>query len=128
MAKLWMKLDVDWRDDPKVMDYEDRHGKAALVDLIGLFCCLAEFDGMIDLKEQRQPPGCAEEARQEGQVPRPVPGRRGRVRAHIRGCLAVRAASRVGEVHEGRREPSQAARVGARGIGEGGGEGRREGS
>lgn len=51
MAKMWMRLDLDWRDDPKVMDYEDRHGKAALVDLIGLFCLLAEFDGTIDLKD-----------------------------------------------------------------------------
>lgn len=52
MAKPYIKLDWDWRDDSKVMLFEDRHGKAALVDLIQLFCLLAEFGGSLDLNDE----------------------------------------------------------------------------
>lgn len=47
--RYWIKLDHHWRDDPKVMMYEAEHGKAALVDVIELFCLMSEFGGSIDL-------------------------------------------------------------------------------
>lgn len=53
-AKPYIKLDTDWYDDPKVLDFQDRYGKAALVDLIKLFCVLGEFYGSIDLKDNGQ--------------------------------------------------------------------------
>ena len=54
MAGLWMKLDWDWREDAKVMEFEDEHGKAALVDLIQLMCVMSEFYGQIDMKDRGQ--------------------------------------------------------------------------
>ena len=36
MAKPYIKLDMDWREDPKVMLFEERYGKAALVDRVAL--------------------------------------------------------------------------------------------
>ena len=53
-AKPYIKLDTDWYDDPKVLDFQDRYGKAALVDLVKLFCVLGEFYGSIDLKDNGQ--------------------------------------------------------------------------
>ena len=53
-TKPYIKLDTDWYDDPKVLDFQDRYGKAALVDLIKLFCVLGEFYGTIDLKDNAQ--------------------------------------------------------------------------
>lgn len=53
-TKPYIKLDLDWREDPKVMDYEDRYGKAALVDLVMLFCALGEGGGTIDMKDNGQ--------------------------------------------------------------------------
>lgn len=50
-AKPYIKLDTDWYDDPKVLDFQDRYGKAALVDLVKLFCVLGEFYGSISLKD-----------------------------------------------------------------------------
>ena len=52
MANYFIKLDWGWRDDSKVMDYEDRHGKAALVDVIVLFCLMSEFGGCIELADR----------------------------------------------------------------------------
>ena len=53
-AKPYIKLDCDWYDDPKILDFQDRYGKAALVDLVKLFCVLGEFYGTIDLKDNGQ--------------------------------------------------------------------------
>lgn len=52
MAKPYIKLDFDWREDPKVMLFEERHGKASLVDLVQLFCVLGEFGGCIDMNDE----------------------------------------------------------------------------
>lgn len=54
MAKPYIKLDQDWRSDPKIMDYESRHGKASLVDVIQLYCVLGEMFGSIDLNDNGQ--------------------------------------------------------------------------
>lgn len=54
MAKNYIKLDLDWDSDPKVMDYESRYGKAALVDVVRLFCAMGEFFGRIDLADNGQ--------------------------------------------------------------------------
>ena len=54
MAGMWMKLDWDWREDSKVMEFEDEHGKAALVDLIQLMCVMSEFYGQLDMKDKGQ--------------------------------------------------------------------------
>ena len=53
-TKPYIKLDTDWYDDPKVLDFQDKYGKAALVDLVKLFCVLGEFYGLIDLKDNGQ--------------------------------------------------------------------------
>lgn len=50
----WIKLDWDWRDDPKVMAFEDEHGKAALVDLVQLWCVMGEFYGRLDMADRGQ--------------------------------------------------------------------------
>lgn len=50
-VRTWIKLDHDWRDDPKVMAYERLHGKAALVDVIQAFCLMGEFYGRADLND-----------------------------------------------------------------------------
>ena len=53
-AKPYIKLDTDWYDDPKILDFQDQYGKAALVDIVKLFCVLGEFYGSIDLKDNGQ--------------------------------------------------------------------------
>ena len=52
MARPYIKLDYDWRDDPKVMLYEQRHKKAALVDLVTVFILAADFGGYIDTRNE----------------------------------------------------------------------------
>lgn len=47
----WFKMDVHWRDDPKIMLYESRHGKAALVDVVELFGLLHELYGCVDMND-----------------------------------------------------------------------------
>jgi hypothetical protein len=47
----YIKLDWDWREDPKVMAFEYDNGKAALVDLIELFCLMNEFGGTLDMTD-----------------------------------------------------------------------------
>lgn len=54
MAGLWIKLDWDWREDPNVMEFEDEYGKAALVDVIQLFCVMSEFYGVLDMNDKGQ--------------------------------------------------------------------------
>ena len=44
MAK-YIKLDWDWLDDPKVVDFRDRYGKAALVDLVQFYVALSKVGG-----------------------------------------------------------------------------------
>lgn len=53
-TKPYIKLDVDWYDDPKIDLFQHRHGKAALVDVVKLFCVLGEFYGTVDLKDDEQ--------------------------------------------------------------------------
>lgn len=54
MGKPYIKLDLDWHEDPKVLEFQMRYGKAALVDLIDLDCALGEFYGSIDLGDTAQ--------------------------------------------------------------------------
>lgn len=54
MAGLWIKLDWDWREDEHMMEFEDEYGKAALVDVIQLFCVMSEFWGVLDMNEKGQ--------------------------------------------------------------------------
>lgn len=49
-----MKLDWDWREDPRMMEFEDEFGKAALVDVIELYCLLSEFYGVLDMSDKGQ--------------------------------------------------------------------------
>ena len=51
MAKPWIKLDLDFEDDPKVMDYFDRHGERDYKSIIRLFLALGEFDGRIEYRD-----------------------------------------------------------------------------
>ena len=52
MAKPYIKLDMDWREDPKVMLFEERYGKAALVDWVALMCLMGEFGGSFCLDDE----------------------------------------------------------------------------
>ena len=52
MASYYIKLDVDWYEDPKILEFADLYGTAALVDVIKLFCVMSEFFGEIDLNER----------------------------------------------------------------------------
>lgn len=52
MPKPYIKLDYDWREDPKVMVYEQRHKKAALVDLIEVFILMADCGGYLDTNNE----------------------------------------------------------------------------
>lgn len=54
VANPYIKLDFDWHADPKILDFQDRYGKAALVDIIDLYCVLGEFFGTVDLKDNAQ--------------------------------------------------------------------------
>ncbi len=54
MASYYIKLDLDWYDDPKILEFVDLYGKAALVDVIKLFCVMSEFFGEVDLNERAQ--------------------------------------------------------------------------
>ena len=52
MAKPYIKLDMDWREDPKVMLFEERYGKSALVDWVALMCLMGEFGGSFCLDDE----------------------------------------------------------------------------
>lgn len=52
--KPYIKLDYDWREDPKVMLFEDRYGKASLVDLVTMFILMADAGGSVDLADPGQ--------------------------------------------------------------------------
>ena len=52
MAKPYIKLDLDWREDAKVILFESRYKKAALVDLVQLFVLMGEFGGSIDMTDE----------------------------------------------------------------------------
>lgn len=52
--KPYIKLDYDWRCDPKVMLFEEMHGKAALVDVVTTFIVMADCGGRICLADKGQ--------------------------------------------------------------------------
>lgn len=54
MAKPYIKLDMDWREDPKVMLFEERYGKAALVDWVALMCLMASSAAASALMTKRR--------------------------------------------------------------------------
>lgn len=54
MAKQYIKLDFDWRHDPKVMLFESRYKKAALVDVVTSFALMSEMGGCIDVRDEGQ--------------------------------------------------------------------------
>ena len=51
MAKPWIKLDLDFEDDPKILDYFDRYGERDYKYIIRLFLALGEFDGRIEYRK-----------------------------------------------------------------------------
>lgn len=51
MAKPWIKLDLDFEDDPKLLDYFDRWGERDYKYIIRLFLSLGEFDGRIEYQK-----------------------------------------------------------------------------
>ena len=53
-GSYWIKLDWNWREDPNMMEFEDEYGKAALVDVIQLFCVMSEFYGELNMNEKSQ--------------------------------------------------------------------------
>lgn len=52
--KPYIKLDYDWREDAKVMLFEDRYGKAALVDLVAMFILMSDCGGCLRLDDPGQ--------------------------------------------------------------------------
>lgn len=51
-SKPYIKLDIDWRDDEKVVRLEDLFGKSYLIDWVGMMCLMSRFDGCIDLSDR----------------------------------------------------------------------------
>ena len=47
----WIKLDYDWRDDVKVIAFEQAHGKAALVDVVQMLVLMSRCGGSVDLSD-----------------------------------------------------------------------------
>lgn len=53
MAKSrYVRLDLDWREDPKTMLFEELHGKAALADWVSVMCLMAEAGGGFSMAER----------------------------------------------------------------------------
>ena len=51
-SKPYIKLDIDWRDDEKVVRLEDDFGKSYLIDWVGMMCLMSRFDGCVDLSDR----------------------------------------------------------------------------
>lgn len=47
----YIKLDLDWRDDPKTMVLEERHGRGTLADWVSVMCLMAEFGGSFSMDD-----------------------------------------------------------------------------
>lgn len=47
----YIRLDLDWREDPKTMLFEERRGKGALADWVSVMCLMAEFGGGFSMAE-----------------------------------------------------------------------------
>ena len=45
----FIKLDYNWREDPKVAEFEVLYGKRDLVDVVELFILMSRYKGSIDL-------------------------------------------------------------------------------
>lgn len=45
----FIKLDYDWRSDPKVAEFEVLYGKRNLVDVVEIFILMSRYKGVIDL-------------------------------------------------------------------------------
>ncbi len=46
MAKSrYVRLDLDWREDPKALLFADKRKKAGLADWVSVMCLMAEFGG-----------------------------------------------------------------------------------
>lgn len=53
-AAIWIKLDSNWLQDIKIIDFRGRYGKAALVDVIQLFILMQQYpDGLVDMTQAR---------------------------------------------------------------------------
>lgn len=52
MAK-YIKLDWDWADDPKVMEFRELNGKAALFDLVQFYIALSKVGGVFDFNDRQ---------------------------------------------------------------------------
>lgn len=51
---IWIKLDRDWLQDIKVIDFKRKYGKAALVDVVQLFILMQQYpDGLVDMNAER---------------------------------------------------------------------------
>ncbi len=47
----YVRLDLDWRDDPKTMLLEERHGRGSLADWVSVMCLMAEFGGSFSMDD-----------------------------------------------------------------------------
>ena len=52
MAKPFIKLDYDWREDPKVLLFEKRYRKAALVDMLTMFIVITDCGGSMSANDE----------------------------------------------------------------------------
>lgn len=51
-TKPYIKLDIDWRDDEKVLRLEGEYNKSYLIDWVGIMCLMSRFDGCIDMTDK----------------------------------------------------------------------------
>lgn len=53
-SAVWIKLDSNWLQDIKIIDFRTRYGKAALVDVVQLFILMQQYpDGLVDMTLER---------------------------------------------------------------------------
>ncbi len=53
-AALWIKLDTNWLQDLKIIDFRGKYGKAALVDVVQLFILMQQYpDGLVDMNQDK---------------------------------------------------------------------------
>ena len=51
---VWIKLDSNWLQDLKIIDFRSKYGKAALVDVVQLFILMQQYpDGLVDMTQDK---------------------------------------------------------------------------
>lgn len=51
MGKPYVKLDLDWRKDPKVRELRERHGLKGELAWVNMMCVFGRIEGAFDTKD-----------------------------------------------------------------------------